>query len=53
MIYKHKDPKEIPWAKHQVDVVLECTGFFTDKEKRKPMCAAGARKVVISSPGDR
>ncbi len=50
MIYKHKDPKEIPWAKHQVDVVLECTGFFTDKEKAEAHIAAGARKVVISAP---
>src|SRR5688572_33080675 len=32
-IYAQKDPAQIPWGQHEVDVVLECTGFFTDKEK--------------------
>jgi glyceraldehyde 3-phosphate dehydrogenase len=32
-IYAQKDPAQIPWGAHQVDVVLECTGFFTDKDK--------------------
>ena len=50
-IYAQKDPSQIPWGAHQVDVVLECTGFFTDKEKASAHITAGARKVVISAPG--
>jgi glyceraldehyde 3-phosphate dehydrogenase len=49
-IYAQKDPAQIPWGSHQVDVVLECTGFFTDAEKAKAHITAGARKVVISAP---
>ncbi|HEX5668694.1 MAG TPA: type I glyceraldehyde-3-phosphate dehydrogenase [Chitinophagaceae bacterium] len=49
-IYAQKDPSQIPWGAHQVDVVLECTGFFTDAEKAKAHITAGARKVVISAP---
>jgi glyceraldehyde 3-phosphate dehydrogenase len=49
-IYAQKDPAQIPWADHQVDVVLECTGFFADKTKAEAHLTAGARKVVISAP---
>ena len=49
-IYAQKNPAEIPWGQHQVDVVLECTGFFTDKEKAEGHLKAGAKKVVISAP---
>lgn len=49
-IYAQKDPAMIPWGQHNVDVVLECTGFFTDKEKAEAHLKAGARKVVISAP---
>jgi glyceraldehyde 3-phosphate dehydrogenase len=49
-IYAHKDPAQIPWAQHNVDVVLECTGFFTDAEKAKAHITAGAKRVVISAP---
>ncbi|MFN5646397.1 MAG: type I glyceraldehyde-3-phosphate dehydrogenase [Sphingobacteriales bacterium] len=49
-IYAQKDPAQIPWGAHQVDVVLECTGFFTDKDKAAAHITAGARKVVISAP---
>lgn len=47
-IYAEKDAKNIPWAKHDVDVVLECTGFYTSKEKASAHLEAGAKKVVIS-----
>ena len=50
IIYAIKDAKEIPWGKHEVDVVLECTGFYTSKEKASAHIAAGAKKVVISAP---
>jgi len=49
-IYAQKDPSQIPWGSHDVDVVLECTGFFTDKTKAEAHIAAGAKKVVISAP---
>jgi glyceraldehyde 3-phosphate dehydrogenase len=50
MVYAQKDPSQIPWGAHDVDVVLECTGFFTDKAKAEAHIAAGAKKVVISAP---
>ena len=49
-IYKEKNAADIPWAKHDVDVVLECTGFYTSKEKASAHITAGAKKVVISAP---
>ena len=49
-IYAQKNPAEIPWGQHNVDVVLECTGFFTDKAKAEAHLQAGAKKVVISAP---
>ncbi len=49
-IYAQKDPSQIPWGQHDVDVVLECTGFFTDKEKAEGHIKAGAKRVVISAP---
>jgi glyceraldehyde 3-phosphate dehydrogenase len=49
-IYAQKSPAEIPWKQHDVDVVLECTGFFTDKEKAALHLTAGAKRVVISAP---
>ncbi|MCF3109361.1 type I glyceraldehyde-3-phosphate dehydrogenase [Niabella sp. CC-SYL272] len=49
-IYAQKDPSLIPWKDHDVDVVLECTGFFTDKTKAEAHLAAGAKRVVISAP---
>lgn len=49
-IYAHKNPAEIPWKTHEVDVVLECTGFFTDKDKAAAHITAGAKRVVISAP---
>ncbi|MBL0025577.1 MAG: type I glyceraldehyde-3-phosphate dehydrogenase [Saprospiraceae bacterium] len=49
-IYAQKDPSQIPWKQHDVDVVLECTGFFADKDKAEAHIVAGAKKVVISAP---
>ncbi len=49
-IYSQKDPAQIPWKDHEVDVVLECTGFFTDKDKATAHITAGAKRVVISAP---
>ena len=49
-IYAQKSPAEIPWKDHSVDVVLECTGFFTDKDKAASHITAGAKRVVISAP---
>jgi glyceraldehyde 3-phosphate dehydrogenase len=49
-IYAQRDPSQIPWKDHDVDVVLECTGFFADKDKAAAHIIAGAKKVVISAP---
>lgn len=49
-IYKESDAANLPWGKIGVDVVLECTGFYTSKEKSEAHIKAGARKVVISAP---
>ena len=49
-IYAEKDAANLPWGELGVDVVLECTGFYTSKEKASAHIKAGARKVVISAP---
>ncbi len=49
-IYAEKDAKNIPWGELGVDVVLECTGFYTSKDKAQAHIDAGAKKVVISAP---
>jgi glyceraldehyde 3-phosphate dehydrogenase len=49
-IFAEKDPKNLPWGKLNVDVVLECTGLFTDEVKAGWHLEAGAKKVVISAP---
>ncbi len=49
-IYKEADANKLPWGELKVDVVLECTGFYTSKEKASAHINAGARKVVISAP---
>ena len=49
-IYKEEDPNNLPWKELDVDVVLECTGFFASKDKASAHINAGAKKVIISAP---
>ena len=49
-IYKEADARNLPWGELNVDVVLECTGFYTSKEKSQAHIDAGAKKVIISAP---
>ena len=52
-IYAEKDASDLPWGDLDVDVVLECTGFYTNKEKAEAHIKAGAKKVVISAPAGK
>ena len=52
-IYSEKDAKDLPWGEIGVDVVLECTGFYTSKDKAQAHIDAGAKKVVISAPAGK
>ena len=52
-IYKEPKAENLPWGELNVDVVLECTGFYTSKEKASAHIAAGAKKVVISAPAGK
>jgi len=52
-IYSEKDAANLPWGELDVDVVLECTGFYTSKEKSMAHINAGAKKVVISAPAGK
>ncbi|GIX35418.1 MAG: glyceraldehyde-3-phosphate dehydrogenase [Lysobacteraceae bacterium] len=52
-VFAERDPGKLPWGTLGVDVVLECTGLFTSKAKAGAHIAAGARKVIISAPGDK
>ena len=49
-VFSEKDPANLPWKELGVDVVLECTGFFTNREKASAHLKAGAKKVIISAP---
>ena len=52
-IYSEKEADNLPWGEIGVDVVLECTGFYTSKEKAEAHIRAGAKKVVISAPAGK
>ncbi|OKZ73744.1 MAG: type I glyceraldehyde-3-phosphate dehydrogenase [Clostridium sp. 26_22] len=52
-IYSEKDAANLPWGEIGVDVVLECTGFYTSKDKAQAHIDAGAKKVVISAPAGK
>ena len=49
-VYAEKDPANLPWKDLDIDLVFECTGLFTDKEKASAHLTAGAKKVIISAP---
>ena len=49
-VFSEKEPKDLPWSKLQIDVIIESTGFFTDPQKAAKHLDAGAKKVVISAP---
>jgi glyceraldehyde 3-phosphate dehydrogenase len=52
-VHAQRNPAELPWGDSGVDVVLECTGLFTSKAKAGAHIAGGAKKVIISAPGDK
>ena len=51
LCFSERDPSKLPWKKHKIDIVCECTGLFTDKQSAAKHITAGAKKVLISAPG--
>jgi glyceraldehyde 3-phosphate dehydrogenase len=52
-VYAERTPQNLPWSKHKIDLVLECTGIFESKEKASNHFSADAKKVIISAPSDK
>ena len=50
-MFSEKDPRSLPWSDLDIDIVLECTGLFTKKERAEDHIKAGAKKILISAPG--
>jgi glyceraldehyde 3-phosphate dehydrogenase len=51
-VFAERDPANLPWGKHDIDIVMECTGIFTAKDKASTHLAAGAKRVLVSAPGE-
>ena len=51
-VFAERDPAKLPWGELGIDIVLECTGIFTSKEKASAHLTAGARRVLISARGE-
>jgi glyceraldehyde 3-phosphate dehydrogenase len=51
-VFAERDPANLPWGKHDIDIVMECTGIFTAKDKASAHLAAGAKRVLVSAPGE-
>jgi len=51
LVLAEKDPEKLPWKDLKIDIVLECTGFFTNDEGARKHITAGAKKVIVSAPG--
>ena len=49
-VYAERDANNIPWGKHNVDIVFECTGFYLSTEKAQAHINAGAKRVIVSAP---
>lgn len=52
-VYAERDPTQLPWKALNVDIVFECTGLFTERDKAEKHLQAGAKKVLISAPGGK
>lgn len=50
-IVSERDPRQLPWAELEIDIVFECTGLFTERESARQHLAAGAKRVLVSAPG--
>ncbi|MCU0830895.1 MAG: type I glyceraldehyde-3-phosphate dehydrogenase [Rhizobiaceae bacterium] len=51
-VFAERDPAKLPWGAHDIDIVMECTGIFTAKDKASMHLAAGAKRVLVSAPGE-
>jgi glyceraldehyde 3-phosphate dehydrogenase len=51
-VFAERDPSKLPWGAHDIDIVMECTGIFTAKDKASLHLAAGAKRVLVSAPAE-